>query len=184
MDIASLARTFGEKAKRIRLDICPTGGGKLRVTLTADPASGSERNAFVPLQADGTPEEVDADLDKALPEYFSKCAPRQTNLDQIDRHIKEIERKAEADRKAKFEKKPAAKASTAEQPQTDLAAKYGAQGKKPEAPQAPDLFGGAAQPAKPEAKRPADDGTNTGITVDPESAAGDDGSDDHEESAA
>ena len=181
MNIASLAKTFGEKAKRIRIDVCPTGGGKIRLTLSADPASGSERNAFVPLQADGTPEEVDADLDKALPEYFNKCSPRQTNLDQIDTHIKEIEKKAETDRKAKIEKKAGVKPTTSPQPQVDLAAKYGAQAKKPETPPEPDLFNMPTTSSPLQgAKKSADDGSNTGITVDPESLDGDDDGDSDE----
>ena len=183
MNIASISKTFGEKAKRIRIDVCPTGGGKIRLTLSADPASGSERNAFVPLQADGTPEEVDADLDKALPEYFNKCSPRQTNLDQIDTHIKEIEKKAEAERKAKVEKKTGVKPPPSPQSQVDLAAKYGAQGKKPEPPPEPDLFSTANPPPQGSQKTP-DDGSNTGITVDHDSLDGDDDTGDSDENAA
>ena len=170
MNIASIFKTFGEKAKRVRLDICPIGEGRIRLTLSPEPASGSERNAFVPLQADGSPEEVDADLDKALAEYFNKCAGHQTNLDQIDKHIKAIEEKAESDRKAKLEKKstskPATPAATAK-PQTDLAAKYGAQGKKPETPPEPDLF--STPTAMPKTETVAAEGTASDIKVDPES---------------
>ena len=71
MNIASLAKTFGEKAKRIRIDVCPTGGGKIRLTLSADPASGSERNAFVPLQADGTPEEIRASRHPVVRQFIN-----------------------------------------------------------------------------------------------------------------
>ena len=167
MNIASIFKTFGEKAKRVRLDICPIGGGRIRLTLSPEPASGSERNAFIPLQADGTPEEVDADFDKALAEYFNKCAGHQTNLDQIDKHIKEIEAKAEADRKAKIEKKSGAKPASSTPPQTDLTAKYGAQAKKPETPPEPDLF--STPPAQPKAEPPSVEGTASDIKVDPES---------------
>lgn len=171
MNIASIFKTFGDKAKRVRLDICPIDGGRIRLTLSPEPASGSERNAFVPLQADGTPEEVDADLDKALAEYFTKCAGHQTNLDQIDKHIKAIEERAEADRKAKIEKKTVSKASpsTPSKPQTDLSAKYGgAQTQKtsPE-PDPDDLF--AAKPSAPPPKSKPDEGTVSDIHVDPES---------------
>lgn len=184
MNIASIFKTFGDKAKRVRLDVCPIGGGRIRLTLSPEPASGAGRSAFVPLQADGTPEEVDADLDKALPEYFSKCAGRQTNLDQIERQIKSVEEKAEADRKAKFERKPSgAKAPASQQPQTSLAEKYGTLGKKPEPPPEPDLFGSAA-PQQPMGKKAHDEGTNTGITVDPESVDESNEGDDIDENAA
>ena len=169
MNIASIVKTFSDKAKRVRLDICPIGEGRIRLTLSPEPASGSERNAFVPLQADGTPEEVDADLDKTLAEYFTKCAGHQTNLDQIDKHIKAIEEKAESDRKAKLEKKSGVKPAeaTLNKPQTDLAAKYGAQAKKPEPPPEPDLFSTPATQAKAETS--AAKGTASDIQVDPES---------------
>ena len=170
MNIVSLFKTFGDKAKRIRLDVCPTGEGRIRLTLSPEPVSGSERNAFVPLQADGTPEEVDADLDKALAEYFNKCAGHQTNLDQIDKHIKDIEAKAESDRKAKLEKKSGIKPAShvpQAQPQTDLAAKYGAQAKKPETPPEPDLFSTPA--TQPKAETAAAEGTASDMQVDPES---------------
>ena len=166
MNIASIIKTFGDNAKRIRLDICPIGEDRIRLTLSPEPASGSERNAFVPLQADGTPEEVDADLDKALSEYFTKCAAHQMNLDQIDKHIKAIEEKAESDRKAKIEKKSTAKPATAApaKAQTDLAAKYGEQVPKP-APPEPDLFSAPATQANPA----IDEGAASDIQVDPES---------------
>jgi len=169
MDIKTLMKVFGEKVKRVRLDVCPTGNGKIRLTLFAEPGSGSERNAFVPLQADGTPEEVDADLDKILSEYFGKCAPRQTNLDQIDKHIKEIEKKAEEDRKAKLEKRGASSPQSPATPkQSNLAEKYGAEGKKQEvATTEPDLFG---NPAPQSPKAVPDEATSSGIKVDPESA--------------
>ena len=127
-------------------------------------------------------EEIDADLDKTLPEYFAKCAPRQTNLDQIDKHIKEIERKAETDRKTKLEKKSGVKPTSPSQPQVDLAAKYGAQGKKPEAPPEPDLFSAANPPQSN--KKTTEDGTNTGISVDPESVLETNDADDGDENAA
>ncbi len=170
MNIASIFKTFGDKAKHVRLDICPLGEGRIRLTLSPEPASGSERNAFVPLQADGTPEEVDSDLDKSLAEYFTKCAGHQTNLDQIDKHIKAIEEKAEADRKAKLEKKSTAKPATAApaKPQVDLASKYGGgQTSKPATPAEPDLFT-ATTPAPAQNAKPAA-GTVSDIHVDPES---------------
>ncbi len=178
MDIAGIMKTFGGKAKKIHILACPMEGGRMRLTLMAEPASGAKASAFVPLQADGTPEEVDADLDKALPEYFAKAVKSQTNLDQIERQIKSIEERAEADRKAKLERKSTAKPATAApaKPQVDLAAKYGG-GQTPKPAPEPDLFGAAPQPPEPQAP-PA---TNSGATVDTE---GDGQADDDIEDAA